>query len=321
MKTVEKKDFENALKTNNKELFGLFPKSDLHIHSTRGCSKKVFENMFHHKFPEPEVFNSLEEMNNWYDNNFDNYIQGKLGFEVRMKTLLEGFNNNSVVVAAPIYCLGMKKYYDNDIGKYLNSLKSDINMIAPETTVLPEFEICRGEDPDKILEELSEVEKYDFYKSIDLRGDEELGTRQYEKVYKKARDMGLVLKAHVGEFGDVSKVYEALEYLDLDCITHGNSIIYSNDLMNYIRDKEIMVNCCPSSNYYLSRVDSYKNHPIKTFLDKGIICSINTDDELIFNQSITDEYFNLYNSGCLGTDELYYVNQKGIQKCLNKRRY
>ena len=81
-----------------------------------------------------------------------------------------------------------------------------------------------------------------------------------------------------------------------------------------------MINCCPSSNYYLSRVDSYKNHPIKDFVRNGIICTINTDDQLIFNQSINEEYLNLFNSGCLTGDELYQVKQDGLEKCLKKRR-
>lgn len=315
-----KKLFKKALEDGDRSLFSLLPKSDLHIHSSRGCSRKVFEGIFWKKFPDVPRFKSLEEMNKWYDETIDEYAKGQFGHEVRIRSMLKGFDNNSVVVASPIFCLRMKKYFDDSIYNYFHRLNADFELFAPNTKIYPEFEVCRGEDPEKVLKDLEEVCKFNFYKSIDLRGDENLGVKQYRDVYKKAHDMGLVLKAHVGEFGDASKIEEALEYLDLDCITHGNSLVESNDLMNYVRDNEIMVNCCPSSNYYLSRIDDYKNHPINKFVDKGIICSINTDDELIFNQSINDEYFNLYNSGCLGADELYEVNQNGINKCLSKRR-
>lgn len=312
--------FKKALEDDDDYFLSLLPKSDLHIHSSRGCSRKVFEGIFWKKFPEVPRFKSLEEMDKWYDETIDEYANGKFGHEVRVRSMLKGFDINSVVVASPIFCLCMKEYYDDSIYSYFHRLNADFNLFAPKTKIYPEFEVCRGEDPDKVLKDLEEVEKFNFYKSIDLRGDENLGVKQYIDVYRKAQEMGLILKAHVGEFGDASKIEEALEYLDLDCITHGNSLINSDNLMNYVRDNEIMVNCCPSSNYYLSRIDDYKNHPIRKFVEKGIICSINTDDELIFNQSINDEYFNLYNSGCLGANELYEVNQNGINKCLSKRR-
>lgn len=315
-----KEKFKIALETGNKDLFKTLPKSDLHIHSTRGCNRNVFEKMYNCTFPEVPRFKSLQEMDDWYNKNIDSYAKDFSGYMIRMRELIKGFKEENVTVAAPIYCLKMAKYFENDIEKYLNNLVTMFKQYAPETLILPEFEVCRGEDPDEVLKKLEEVEKYKFYKSIDIRGDETLGIKQYSEVYKKAKEMGLILKAHAGEFTDVSSIDEAIEYLDLDCITHGLSLIESNELMKYVSDNEIMVNCCPSSNYLLYRVKSYEKHPIKEFLRNGIICTINTDDELIFNNTINDEYFNLYNSGCLTAEELYEINQNGITKCLNKRR-
>ena len=189
-----------------------------------------------------------------------------------------------------------------------------------DTKILPEFSIHRGESIEKVLDDLERIKEYDFYKSVCLQGDEKLGSKQYEPVYKKAKELGLILKAHVGEFTDVSNIEEALEYLDLDCIIHGLSLTQSKELMDYVRNHEIMINCCPSSNYYLSRIKDYNSHPIKEFVRNGIICTLNTDDPLIFNKEIVDEYLELYNNGVLTPEELYEVNQNGINKCLNKRR-
>lgn len=317
---TEKEVFTKALQEHDIGVLRVLPKSDLHIHSTRGCSRKIFEEMYRVKFPDVPRFNSLKEMDDWYNTYIDHYAKDYFGFDIRMKAMLNGFERESVTVASPIYCLKMSKYFKYDYQSYINYLKKDILLFAPHTEILPEFEITRGEDPDKVLDDLEKVIPYDFYKSIDIKGDENLGTKQYEKVYKKAKELGLVLKAHIGEFGGIEKIDEALEYLNLDCITHAIKLTESKDMMNYVRDKEIMINCCPSSNYHLSRVDSYTNHPIKEFVRNGIICSINTDDELIFNQSINDEYLNLYESGCLTADELYEVKENGLKKCLNKRR-
>lgn len=315
-----KKEFITALENNDRKKFNSLPKSDLHIHSTRGCNRNVFENIYNCSFPKVPKFKTLQEMDDWYNQYIDSYAKDYSGYTIRMRELIKGFDKETVTVAAPIYCLKMAKYFDYNIEDYLNYLKALFEKYAPNTLILPEFEVCRGEDPDEVLRKLEEVEKYNFYKSIDLRGDETLGTKQYSEVYKKAKDMGLVLKAHTGEFTPVSNIDEALEYLDLDCITHGLSLTESKELMKYVRDNEIMVNCCPSSNYLLSRVDSYEKHPIREFMRNGIICTINTDDELIFNNTINDEYFNLFNNKCLTSEELYEVNQNGLTKYLSKRR-
>lgn len=315
-----KETFINALRKNDKDTLNKLPKSDLHIHSTRGCSRKYFEDTFNTKFPNVPRFNSILDMDNWYNTYIDMYTKDLRGFKMRMESLLEGFKNNNVVISSPIYCLHMIKFFDYNLDEYLKYLNNIISSLAPNLKVLPEFEVHRGEDPDKVLENLHNVSKYNFYHSIDLCGDELLGTKNYQEVYKYADEIGLVLKAHVGEFTDARYIDEALEYLNLDAITHGISLSKSKELMNYVRDKEIMINCCPSSNYYLKRVNSYKEHPIKEFVRNGITCSINTDDEIIFNQDINDEYLNLYNSGCLKEEELYEVNQNGLKKYLNKRR-
>ena len=317
---MEKNLFIEALEKDNRELFNSLPKSDLHIHGTRGCNRKTIENMNNTKFEEVPRFKDLEEMNSWYDKTINEYVKGKDGLILRYKAMFNDFENQSIIVASPILCLDMAKYFNNDIDLYIKTIKELIAIYSPNTKILPEFSITRGEEVEKVLENLERIKEYDFYKSICLQGDEKLGSKQYEPVYKKARELGLILKAHVGEFTDASSIEEALEYLNLDCIIHGLSLIESKELMDYVRNHEIVINCCPSSNYYLSRIKDYKSHPIKEFVRNGIICTINTDDPLIFNKRIIDEYYEIFKNEVLTSEELYEVNQNGINKCLSKRR-
>ena len=48
-------------------------------------------------------------------------------------------------------------------------------------------------------------------------------------------------------------------------------------------------------------------------VDNDIICTLNTDDMIIFNQSVSDEFLNLYNNGVLGAEELYQIKENGFQ--------
>lgn len=317
---MDEKTFTEIIRSENISELIKIPKSDLHVHSTRGCNRKYFEELYSVKFNDVPKFNNIKEMDMWYNNNLDQYTGGLEGFLIRLESLVKQNNEHNVIKFAPSFCLDMCKNFDGSLKKYIEYLQKLFKLYGKNIDILPELSIKRTDDLEQLEKEFNEVLKYNFFKSIDLMGDEKLGTSKFIELYKKARANGLILKAHVGEFTDVNYIEQALIDLDLDCINHGLSLIQSKDLMNYVRDKNIMVNICPSSNVYLSRVDSYNNHPIKQFIDNGISCSINTDDEIIFNQSIEEEYMNLYKSGCLTPEELYVVNQNGLVKSLNKRR-
>lgn len=314
-------DFINAIKSQDLMKLKQIPKSDLHVHSTRGCNRKYFEQLYGINFNKVPVFKGLDEMDNWYSKNLEPYTSGLDGFLLRLKYLIIQNNEHKVVKFAPSFCLDMCKNFEGNLQLYINYLQELFKNYGKDIEILPELSIKRNDNLEKIEREFEEVLKYDFFKSIDLMGDEYLGTSKFIDIYKTARKHGLILKAHVGEFADAGYIERALIDLDLDCINHGLSLIQSQDLMKYVSDQAIMVNICPSSNILLSRINSYSEHPIKKFLDRSICCSINTDDELIFNQSIEEEYLNLYNGGCLSPEELYIVNQNGLVKSLNKRKW
>ncbi len=62
----------------------------------------------------------------------------------------------------------------------------------------------------------------------------------------------------------------------------------------------------------LKRVDSYASHPIRKLYDHGIPVTINTDDLLIFNQDVSQEYLNLFKCNLLTADELDEIRMTGL---------
>jgi len=63
----------------------------------------------------------------------------------------------------------------------------------------------------------------------------------------------------------------------------------------------------------LCRVTSMAEHPIRTLHEHGVRISINTDDMMVFNQSVSQEYLNLYNAGVLGIGALDDIRQNGLR--------
>lgn len=62
----------------------------------------------------------------------------------------------------------------------------------------------------------------------------------------------------------------------------------------------------------LSRVEDYKIHPIRVLYDNGIKVTINSDDMLIFDQSVSEEFFNLYNAGVFNAEELNEIRENAL---------
>ena len=312
--------FYKALDNGDINLMNEVEKSDLHCHSDRGANKKDFEDEFNIKIPNPQKFKSIIEMDDWYDKYLDKYTNGFNGLIKRYISLFKTAQSQNIKVFTPSFCLSRIKYFNNNMGEYFEFIKELKGKYAPNINFYPELELNRHSDINLTEKLFYEAIKYNFFKSIDIIGDEKLGTEKFKEIYETADKLGWVLKAHVGEFAGPEFIDEALNNLHLDAINHGLSAVESPELMKYLRDAKIMLNICPTSNVLLSRIPNYKEHPIKQFVNNDITCSINTDDLIIFNQTVSEEYFNLYNNQTLNKEELNEIRENGLKKSLVKRR-
>ncbi|MBU3128669.1 hypothetical protein LGL55_16190 [Clostridium tagluense] len=72
------------------------------------------------------------------------------------------------------------------------------------------------------------------------------------------------------------------------------------------------MNIYPSSNYILGAVKNMINHPARKLFDKGLPITINTDDLLLFNSGVSEEYLYLYNLGLFNEDELNEIRKLSL---------
>ncbi|MDP2560481.1 adenosine deaminase [Psychrobium sp. 1_MG-2023] len=127
--------------------------------------------------------------------------------------------------------------------------------------------------------------------AIDLAGDE-LGfpSHLYLDQFKQARDSGLNITVHAGEAAGSEAIWYAIEKLGADRIGHGVKAIEDPKLMDYLAKHQIGIESCPTSNIQTSTVANYQNHPIKPFLEHGLLVSLNTDDPGVSDIEIAHEY-------------------------------
>ena len=152
-----------------------------------------------------------------------------------------------------------------------------------------------------------------YFASIDLYGNELIKPADaYTYIYSMAEKYKLKLKAHSGEFGDAASVRHTIETLHLNEVQHGIAIASDKEIMKWVSDNNIRLNVCPSSNVVLGRSKDLASHQARILYDNGVRITLNSDDIMLFNQSVSEEYMNLYKAGLFSATELNEIREQGL---------
>lgn len=126
---------------------------------------------------------------------------------------------------------------------------------------------------------------------MDLAGNEvEFPAAPFKGVFKAARESGLQLTVHAGEWGDSANVRHAIEELGAARIGHGVRVMQDPSIVDLARERGVIFEVCVTSNYQTGVVASLHEHPIQQMVQNGLIVTINTDDPGISRITLTDEY-------------------------------
>jgi adenosine deaminase len=94
---------------------------------------------------------------------------------------------------------------------------------------------------------------------------------------------------HAGEAYGPESIHQAIHFCGAHRIGHGCRLGEDGDLLNYINDHRIALEVCPSSNVQTGAVPSLQEHPVRFFYDYGLRVTINTDNRLMTDTSVTKE--------------------------------
>lgn len=124
-----------------------------------------------------------------------------------------------------------------------------------------------------------------------LGGDEvNFPPRLFEKAYRIAADGGLLCTVHAGEMVDARGMNEAMDCLPIRRIGHGVRAIESKETLARLRDKQIALEVCPTSNVVLGLYPNLQSHPFVKLLNEDIRVSLNSDDPPFFRTCLANEY-------------------------------
>ncbi|HEY7183168.1 MAG TPA: adenosine deaminase [Blastocatellia bacterium] len=112
----------------------------------------------------------------------------------------------------------------------------------------------------------------------------------FKEAFDRARAAGLPAVPHAGETAGAESIWGALRALKAQRIGHGVRCLEDPELVAELRDRQIPLEVCPTSNVCLSVAPSLDEHPLPRLLDEGLYVTINSDDPPMFNTTLTDEY-------------------------------
>jgi adenosine deaminase len=112
----------------------------------------------------------------------------------------------------------------------------------------------------------------------------------FAEVYATAQRAGLHLMAHAGEVVGPPSVWGAVDALGAERLGHGIRSVDDPALLVHLRQQEVALDVCPTSNIRTGAVASAAAHPLRRLFDAGVRVTLNTDDPTFFGTTLNDEY-------------------------------
>ncbi|HZU86993.1 MAG TPA: hypothetical protein VFF78_05890, partial [Anaerolineaceae bacterium] len=112
----------------------------------------------------------------------------------------------------------------------------------------------------------------------------------FAHIFHAAKENGLRLSVHAGEWQGPKNVRQAIELFDTDRIGHGVRVVEDPEVVTLAVQKRTAFEVCITSNYQTGVITDLTNHPVKRMLQAGMNVTLNTDDPSISQINLSGEY-------------------------------
>ncbi|MGY8788366.1 MAG: adenosine deaminase [Fidelibacterota bacterium] len=196
--------------------------------------------------------------------------------EVRYSPILHTKKGMTLDMAVDSVKKGLKKG-EKQFGVKSGIIICGIRHISPETSL--------------ILADLTVRYKNKGVVGFDLAGSEEnFPAKEHREAFYLIRNHNINRTIHAGESFGPASIRQAIHYCSANRIGHGTRLKDDKNLMNYVNDHRIPLEICLTSNWHTQSVRSLKFHPFKYYYDLGIRVTLNTDNRLMSDTTLTNEF-------------------------------
>lgn len=137
----------------------------------------------------------------------------------------------------------------------------------------------------------------DFITGFGIAGDEKAGQpKEFAYAFDMAREAGLRLTAHAGEWGGPDSIRDALRDLKVERIGHGVRSIEDLALVDQLAEQGVVLEVCPGSNVALGLYKGWRAHPVAELDRRGVKVTVSTDDPPFFHTTMEHEFQMLHDA-------------------------
>jgi adenosine deaminase len=172
----------------------------------------------------------------------------------------------------------------------LGGLREAREKLGVESNVI----ICgiRNVSPEHSLEmaELAVAYKGRGVVGFDLAGAEyDHPAKHHKAAFQLVRDNNINVTIHAGEAYGPESIAQAIHVCGAHRIGHGCRLRENGDLLHYVNDHRIPLECCPSSNVQTGAIREMSSHPLRLYKNLGLRVTVNTDNRLVTDTTVSKE--------------------------------
>lgn len=299
---------------NIKDSILKLPKADVHTHFHLGGSqKKLLERYPNASISFPREYDGLVGMIDFIYGHLNKIMLTKSDVINFMEISIESSIDDNITLLEASVDVGLSRFFNDSIEQVIAEVKRIKEIYKSKIDFRPDIGVNKDLPLDKVFLYSEACMNSGIFNGIDIYGKEaNQNLAPFQELFKTAKKNKLKTKAHIGEFSDHKSIEETIELLEPDEIQHGINAVNSDKTLAMISERKIRLNICPQSNLSLGSVKNIAEHPIRKLFDKGINVTVNTDDLILFNATVTDEFHNLLKHKIFSFDEIDIIRKNAF---------
>jgi aminodeoxyfutalosine deaminase len=268
-------------------------KAELHVHLEGSIEAETLMEI------DPSV--SREEVEaNLYGQTFDEFLRGYIWITKRLLTpehyaiatrhLLERLAGQDVTYAEITLSAGVVLWKEQNLANVYDAIWMESQRSPVKTFWIVDAVRHFGPEAGMRVAEFAVSRREQGTIAFGIGGDEARGPAEwFRDVFAFARDGGLRLVCHAGETTGPESIWAALD-IGTERVGHGIAAAGDPTLMAKLREMNVPLEVCISSNVCTGVVASVEKHPVRKLYDAGVPIVLNTDDPSFFRTSLAREY-------------------------------
>lgn len=268
-------------------------KAELHVHLEGSIEAEALREI------EPGLTREEIAANTAFDT-FDGFIKAFIWVNKKLLTpehyaiaarhLFARFEEQGIMYAEITLSAGMISWKGQPLTKVYDALWRESQQSKVKVFWIPDAVRQFGAEPAMEVARFAVSRRDDGVVAFGLGGDELRGPAEWFKdVFGYARDNGLHLVCHAGETAGPESVWAALE-IGAERIGHGIAAARDPRLMQHLKDRNVPLEICITSNVRTGAAPRLLGHPIRVLYDAGVPITLNTDDPAMFGCTLNGEY-------------------------------